>query len=505
MPHNVLTIFVNLSFCFFIGKDSGLLVSSSTGGTLNIDLSLATVRLLPDSTKLLSFDIPVIATGGHATSIANENLLKIYLQNLVRYERYSSSIFNQLQNLQNDLAGIWQSKANVYFESLQAANDLVQNGINPSDYTETVSKISAVKYSYINFNSFVNALVNEFQDPSKTAILQALTSFQRRIKLTVRLEVIPKIEPIRFIDTNGFNMRYSGSLCVYQLCFQDLENIEVDVKTDKDFIIISGNTKRFNASKRLHFGDNDIIQLTVYKHSEKLAGKLTSNVILFDKNTPIEITLDKNTFEFSSNITLISSEEDLVFKIFGTGPVISTDWNEMVKSITGEAHSTKTISSLAKDYYFSTVDNTRVRLDAIEERKNNAAEKYQNIQNVITEVKTKADKAILEHQKKESDYKIKLLQLENEQQGYSSFIKQNASLLLIEQDVTRICALEKCKDECVPLMACDVCQKPVKIHSKQWDCKTIIEEVHTSQLVEVYQICKETKYFFIPRYTGMTI
>ena len=120
-------------------------------------------------------------------------------------------------------------------------------------------------------------------------------------------------------------------------------------------------------------------------------------------------------------------------------------------------------------------------------------------------IKELADLASIEYAKTNSNYKIKVLQLKNQQERYSSFLKGNESLLLIERDVSTVCTLTKCKDQCVPLVKCDVCQKPVQIPSKQWDCNTKIEKVRNSQLVEVDQTCQETKYFFIPIYTGLFV
>ena len=153
----------------------GHLLTSSTGGTLNVNSSLAVIKISPHSTKPLLFDIPMTATGGQVTSIANEITLRSYLRSLLSYKSYETTIFNQLQDIQSDLAGIWQSKADIYFHKLQITYDFVEDGLNPFDYAEAVSKVNAIKYSYININSFIDALLSDFQnDFSKTGLLSLI-------------------------------------------------------------------------------------------------------------------------------------------------------------------------------------------------------------------------------------------------------------------------------------------------------------------------------------------
>jgi len=153
-----------------------------TKGSVDIRFSKATIRFSPRSSKPLLFDIPVIATGNYVTSIVNVNLLKSYLRSLVSYKSYSFSIFNQLWSLQNNLPGIWQSKADVYFEKSQDANDFVQQGLDSTSYVRVVLKLKRIKYSYVELKSFLNVMISDFLgNSSTTGLLSALSSFHNGV------------------------------------------------------------------------------------------------------------------------------------------------------------------------------------------------------------------------------------------------------------------------------------------------------------------------------------
>ena len=145
---------------------------------------------------------------------------------------------------------------------------------------------------------------------------------------------------------------------------------------------------------------------------------------------------------------------------------------------------------------------TDSRLKLIDKRKVATNKKFIDITNTVKIAKEEARIKTLKFDLKHVEYKKQLLELKISQDNYRSMLKQNAVLQLIEKDVSKVCMLKICNEKCVPLMNCEICQPNVEIPAKQWDCKTKIETVRTSQLVETDQICQETKYFFVPIYTG---
>ena len=165
----------------------------------------AALRFVPRHDKHVSFEIPMLATGGHLSGIQNTNQLKTYIKNLLRNGQTGKSIRDLLSTIDGgELAPIWDRKSAVYFANLQSLNEYITSGLDSAKYFETIQKIKPVQESYINLNAFAEVLLDEYKnDISKSQLLSSLKSFLRRLKWTERLEVNPQQEPLKMIDTNG--------------------------------------------------------------------------------------------------------------------------------------------------------------------------------------------------------------------------------------------------------------------------------------------------------------
>ena len=460
----------------------------------------AALRFEPDGDKQVTFEVPMLATGGQMTGIQNTNLLGTYIRNLLRNELTRKIISDSIDD--GKLAQIWNRKSSSYFTSLKSFNEFVAAGLDSTKYYETIQKLKPVQESYINLKAFAEVLLEEYEtDVSKLLLVSRLKSFLRWLVRTETLEVIPQSEALKMVDTNGLKITYSGSLCIYQLCLPSLSQVDIVASQDKDFIAVRANLSQFHPSDRLEFTTNDTIEMNISKFTPTFTAKLTGRVKLLDKSFPVVIVLDQEKFAYTSMVQMegFSKTE---FKIANTGKIFTVGWQDMVDSISGQTKQTKVLEERAMENFKRISNNTNTRLDLIQQRKRETQLKYQSVLDGMKSAKERADTATTEYEKTNSRYKVKVLQLKSQQERYSSMLQQNASLLLIEKDVSTVCTLTKCKDKCIPLMACNVCQKPVQIKSKQWDCNTRIEKVRNSQLVEVDQTCQETKYFFIPIYTG---
>ena len=464
----------------------------------------AAMRFVPDFDEQVKFEIPMLATGGHIIGIQNTNRLKTYIENLLRNGKTGQSIMESLKKIEEgELAEIWDRKSAIYFASLQLLNSYVSSGLDSTRYFETIKIITSVQESYVNFNAYAEVLLDEYKnDISNIGLVSSLKSFLRRLKWTERLEVIPQQEPFKMIDSNGLKISYSGRICIYQLCLPSLSQIEIVSSQDNDFVVAKANLSQFKPSDRLTFTTNDTIEVKISKFTSTFSAKLTGRVQLLDNSFPVEIVLDQDKYSYTTMVQ-IEGFSKTEFKISNTGKIFSIGWKDMIDSISGQTDQANTLEERTFENFKKISNRTKSRLDLIQRRKSETQLKYQDVQDSMKSAKKRADLATIEYKKINSNYKIKVLQLKTQQERYSSFLKGNESLLLIERDVSTVCTLNKCKDKCVPLMKCDVCQKPVEIPSKKWDCNTKIEKVRNSQLVEVDQTCQETKYFFIPIYTGM--
>ena len=98
----------------------------------------AALRFVPQHDKQVTFEIPMLATGGHLSGIKNTNRLKTFVTNLLRNGQTGKSIKDFLSKVDGgELAPIWDRKSSVYFANLQSLNEYITSGLDSTKYFET--------------------------------------------------------------------------------------------------------------------------------------------------------------------------------------------------------------------------------------------------------------------------------------------------------------------------------------------------------------------------------
>ena len=464
----------------------------------------AALRITPDPLKSILMTIPMIVNGGKVIGIKNEHFLRTDLRSLLRAEQYESSIAKYLEADNPNLLQPWFRKASNFFDNIKRANGLLNQGnISGSEkYFELVKRMKPVKNAQINLKAFVDGMISPFaKDEIGVDLVREARRFSLLLARTERLIVEPMLELTQMYDNNGMELKFNGELCIYQLCFPTIDDVKIDVSPDKETIEIRGSLKAFKASNRLHFSDKDELQITVSKYSNMFVGKVTGYFIFFEKHFPLKISFDQSSLSYQSFISIDQMFED--FEISHTGEIISIGWKDLVKSISGELSGTKHLQNLIENEAAKISNHTTSRLNRVKIRKEQALKEYQDTLNLFQSAKNEAEKASEEYESINSKYKENLVELKTEQKRFLSMLQQDVSLILIERDASILCDLVKCKETCIPIMACDVCQQKLQIPSKQWKCTSFVEDVVTSKLVEVNQTCEEIKHFFRTIYTGI--
>ena len=466
----------------------------------------AALSITPDPLKNISMTIPMISKGGKVIGIKNEHFLRTNLRSFLRAEQYESYIAKYLKADNSSLLQPWFRKASNFFDNIKRANGLLNQGnISGSEkYFELVKRTKLVKNAQINLKAFVDVLISSLANKiNHVDTVKEARRFSLLLARTERLIVEPMLELTQMYDDNGMELKFTGQLCIYQLCFPTIDDVKIDVSPDKETIEIRGNLKAFKASNRLHFSDKDELQITVSKYSNMFVGKVTGYFILFGKKFPLKISFDQSSLSYQSFISIDQMFED--FEISHTGEIILIGWKDLVKSISGELSGTKYLQNLIENEAAEISNHTTSRLNRALIRKEQALKEYQDMLNLYQSAKDEAEKASGEYESVNSKYKENLVELKTEQKRYSSTLQQDASLILIERDVSKLCDLVKCNETCIPIVACDVCQQQLQIPSKQWKCTSFVEDVKTSKLVEVTETCEKTNYTFRTIYTGILI
>uniref|UniRef100_A0A7M5XAK0 Uncharacterized protein n=1 Tax=Clytia hemisphaerica TaxID=252671 RepID=A0A7M5XAK0_9CNID len=310
------------------GKRDATLKLTTSVNQIKFQSPNAAIRFSPRAKSKLSIEVPMLATGGQIRSISNENALKTYSRYLTRAERNSQGVGNLLATLDQKLADIWSSKTTEYFKHLGNFNTFVMMGLDSTNYYEAINTLQPVKESYINFKSFANVLVENFKNENANQrLVLALRNVLRALSRTDQLEILPQLEPIKFVDVNGLQMKYSGGLCIYQLCFPSMGSIEIDSPFNKNHITIKSNLTTFNASSRLHFTDKDSLQINIDKHIGTFTATLTGNLKVFDKVFSIQFSFDQDKFAYSSTIS-VEGFPSTGFTVSKTKQISNVQWED---------------------------------------------------------------------------------------------------------------------------------------------------------------------------------
>ena len=158
-------LFILFHFHQIIGNQQPSMMRTSfvAGNDTMFTSPNAALRFVPQHDKHVSFEIPMLATGGHLSGIQNTNQLKTYIKNLLRNGQTGESIRDLLSTIDGgELAPIWDRKSSVYFVNLQSLNEYITSGLDSTKYFETIQKIKPVQESYINLNAFAEVLLDEY-------------------------------------------------------------------------------------------------------------------------------------------------------------------------------------------------------------------------------------------------------------------------------------------------------------------------------------------------------
>ena len=358
-------------------------------------------------------------TGGQVTGIENVNILRTYIRNILRNEKTSQTIYNSINKTDANLALIWKKKSSKYFSDLQSLNEFILSSLDFTKYYETVHKLKPVFHSYANLRAFVEVLMDEYDNAHQTELISRLKSFLRWLVRTETLEVIPQNAPLKMIDTNGLEITYSGSVCIYQLCLPTLKNVQISAPYNKDFLVVKANLTQYQPSNRLEFTVNDTLEMTIHKHTFTFTAKLTGQVKLLEHSYPIDITLNEKRYLYTSLVQMEGFSSSSSFKISKSGRIFSVGWQDMVDSIVGETLQTKPLTDRALKNMERISNRTEERLDLIQRRKRDSQMKYQRTWDATDSARKQAEKTGVEHDRTNAVYKSKLLQMKGQQERYS--------------------------------------------------------------------------------------
>ena len=137
----------------------------------------------------------------------------------------------------------------------------------------------------------------------------------------------------------------------------------------------------------------------------------------------------------------------------------------------------------------------------IKQRKKEATMKIFQLKQSTKEVKGKLEKADKLSRIAVATYKSNLVALDTSDKSMQSYLKEGSARFIVK-NLTKICLLQTCKVECIPMEECQICQYPVIVDVNWMNCTQRVEKIKSSVLPPVHTMCEVTKYFFIPIYTG---
>ena len=387
---------------------------------------------------------------------------------------------------------------------LSTAFNIVLYVINKNDIDFKIATLSMkkLKLTVIDLKSFIQSIIDQHSGNKGSTILTSMCSGV--IGLFKRLntvEVIPDVSSPTFVDNNGWKLSFIGNICLYSLCFNNMNlSIENHPDANTEDILITGNfINNQNMSSRISIMAHDKFKFRIKRNENKFSGYFTASVMLFGTYYQTKVFFTDYSYTF---VVPVSFGSRLSFKVHSNGDITTASWIDLVTFIQGiSIPNVSYLQTLSEKFYLDKSIHTKNRLTKVKQRKKEASLKYLNILHKINDLNKKFEFARENLRLIEEGYRHDLNYLTTSQLQMQSYM-QNIEGLFIEKNLSRVCVIKTCNKNCIPMPECEICQDPVSVDVNVMKCKQTEDKIKSTVMVPLKTMRDEIKHFFIPVYTG---
>eukprot|EP00794_Sanderia_malayensis_P011121 gene11121-12291_t len=473
---------------------------------------------LPKTSILIH--MPMEMKGGKITGISNK-------QHLARKFRLFQRIRSLVLRVKVYLGFAYMSTARIIDARFKPFNDLVLSVYKTVkrhnvDYQRLYEEVEKLKTFSIDFDNILKRLMQSLSNGRINARVTSLIKIiLQRLKQVRSIKIQPQSEPIA-VKSHGKIVLFQGGACIHNLCFKNLNFSLYDVDEEEgidnkeckacfhglkirksSLMIIGKTTSNMVMSNKIELVKDQEFKLFLNKTSEavygecnvfvKLSnGKYRGKIVFSDHKVSLGLQDVPVIGNLKMNLSKVENIEDATWQSIG---------NNLKASASDASKFAKLISTQLQVYFTEASNETSIRINRAKENEISSFTQWQS-----ELAKVKRLKSVLEIASANANIDYLMLQKNLGQLKKSQFILNSyiptLSSNYIEKHVKGICKMEECKETCITLPTCKICQQPINVKIKTLKCKIIKRKVRSPRTLTFNTNCVVKKYTFIPIYTG---
>ncbi|XP_057305208.1 uncharacterized protein LOC130642139 isoform X2 [Hydractinia symbiolongicarpus] len=455
----------------------------------------STITFQPFNNSFLKMSLK--GNGGMVTGIGDVLKTILILRTYQRYFlTYTSALENGLKVKHGDLAKIVASlKESVEFP----LNALVQEFIGKnSNYHKIIKLFKRVKENLFNIEAFASTLKYWLKSKQISEFDQNITFILHYTAGIKAIQIIPTLSPVTFYQKDII-ISYFGKICLYNLCLDDmLVRLQYEINGGRVIIVSTFTTAR-NLSARLRVKKGDMLYLSISKQKHQFYGYMNISIKMFKDfyDTVLNITELQLSFKFRAQLST-----KYQFDVFGHSNLQDVlSWKNVIQEIRGESSTmSHHLNTVMQRNFEKIAKDTNKRLHLSRQRLSGVRAKLNSLKETQIIRKTQYENASAEYRRAYALYQHTIIQLNTSQQEMESYtyIKR----LYIEKNLSGICPIQTCKQKCLYVPVCKICQDKVFRIVNYLKCDQTEENVRTVIDKSCPSTCDLVKHIFIPRYTG---
>ena len=405
--------------------------------------------------------------------------------------------------------------SDLFYKALAA----LESSLQKNSFSEVHQSLLKLKSAGDDFKSQLHGVEER---NSKNIRVKFVSKFLiNQLRVLRVLNIVGDTQKV-YLNEQGQIISFDGSLCLYELCFSDV-NIKIydlvdslnSSSCDKScqvkyspyvisgaFIIVVTALKDQQLSDRIKYPKGTVIKFVVKRDVHGVSFTFEPLIKYFDDFQKSEISVDNDNIKLvASNVKMFG---DQLFSLKASAQLSTATWKSVTEKLHGSSLSFATnLLQDIKNEYASITNHTNKRLKVMKGRVKLAEENLRKGKLQFDDIDKKLKESQQNVRIEKAKYKKYLLEQHENQTKFDAQLKQ-LDPLFIKQNVEIICKLEQCKQICIPMPVCETCKDPLILDVPSLKCEPKTEIIRENIMATKLRPrgCAVTEYQFIPIYTG---
>ena len=456
--------------------------------------------------------------GGQVTGINNKAKLRLMMRRLTRsMPRSTRNLLMSLRRRRSAYSTEYNALTSFNTKATKILKEVTNTlADSDSEYDTIDASLATLRNLAVEGNDLASLLASrvpflETVLTTKRSILSRLKFFKLILKQVGGLNAIPNSAPV-LENYSGLAIKYVGKLCFHAICFsnvavsiQDLKySLKRDINASNSLLISATFLHDQTIAGQFKVAKGDTIRAKVSKSMDNFVAELPITVKLFGTEVSALLKIDPKKIGFVlPGFNLIRGLHfDLTVEAKNSR---NANWQNIFFTVSGLASEGSGISreleKFIKEYISVTANLIKTRHGDASHKVHDLDTTLKLLRANLTAKETHFIKAQRDHEKLKAQYASSLTNLNVAMTTFRSY-RVSEFFKNIEKDLDKLHPFEKCKETCISVPICYICQEPVEVDVNTLACYVVNRKVTTTVSVPLKSSCHLTDYRFTPIYTG---